>query len=150
MAARRARTAGGLVLALALTVALAACSTRTPGQDSLETAIPAAFLASDLGVTAAQAGKSNDGLSTNVWVSAQFEADTAGADDLRTMLQLAVDNTDLSGVSRLSIVAAVGPFENRDYIDLGALGVELGFAAEESTTSGFNARWDDVVDFLDE
>jgi hypothetical protein len=129
----RAR-AGVTAAILALTaLVLSACSVRDPGAESLETAIPAALVASDLGITASEAGSRVDGFSVNV----------------RTMLQLVTDNVDLSDVNTLSITASVGPVgSDTDYIDLGALGAELGFDDECDTR--FSAPWDDVVDFLGE
>jgi hypothetical protein len=145
----RAR-AGVTAAILALTaLVLSACSVRDPGAESLETAIPAALVASDLGITASEAGSRVDGFSVNVWASAELEADTLDAAGLRTMLQLVTDNVDLSDVNTLSITASVGPVgSDTDYIDLGALGAELGFDDECDTR--FSAPWDDVVDFLGE
>jgi hypothetical protein len=138
--------AGALAVA---TLCLAGCTIRMPFRESLETAIPAAFLAGDLGITGSQAGTSTSGFAMTVWASAEFENDTVTAEDLRTMLQLAVENTDLSRVTTLEISATVGPFQDSEYIDLGAVGVELGFEADDEL-GGFTAPYDEVVDFLEE
>jgi hypothetical protein len=139
-----------LIGALALTtMVLCACSVREPERESLESAIPAAFLASDLGISGAEAGTSVDGFAVSVWASAEFDTVSVTADDLREMLRLAVDNIDLSSVDTLQIIATVGPFQNDVSIDLGALGVELGFT-DDSDLPSFTADWDDIVAFLEE
>jgi hypothetical protein len=66
-----------------------------------------------------------------------------------------VENTDLSGVNTLTIIATVGPYSSDVvYVDLGALGAQLGFPDEErqglDDPNSFSADWDDVVAFLDE
>ena len=141
----RPRPIVALVLA---TLALSACA---PQREPLDTAIPAAFLASDLGITAAEAGTSMDGFSLNVTASAEFDPDAAApsADDLRTMLRLVVENTPQNNVNTLEIYASVGPYEGGNAVDFGALGVELGFD-DDNPLSGFSAPWDDVVEFLDQ
>jgi hypothetical protein len=145
--ARRMRLMAG-VLAL-VTLALSGCSVRVPGQESFETAIPAALVASDLGIAAAEANKRVDGFAVNVSVSAEMDSDAVTADDLRGMLQLVVENTDLSDVNTLSIIATVGPYSSDvAYVDLGALGAELGF--DDEGDSSFTAPWDDVVAFIRE
>lgn len=140
------------MLAVAV-LSLSGCSIRLPFRESLETAIPKALLAADLGITSAEADKTNDGFAINVQVSAVFDDADVTADELRTMLQLVVENTDLSKVTNVSLLALVGPIPDdisadRTYIDLGALGVELGFPDPDDTE--FEADWDDVVDFLNE
>jgi hypothetical protein len=140
------RLTGGAVV---LVLALSGCSIRTPGTEPLDTAIPKAFLASDLPIADAQAGKGVDGLSVDVWASAEFETGTVTADQLSTMLRLAVENTHLSDVNTIEILASEGPYEDGDFIDLGPVGVELGFEDDIDRT-GFSADWDDVVAYLDE
>jgi hypothetical protein len=131
-----------------LTLVLSGCSVQAPGKESLETAIPKAFLASDLPITGAQAGSGVDGFAVNVWASAEFETGTVTADDLRTMLKLAVENTGLSKVNTLEILATEGPYKDDRYIDLGSVGAELGFDDDDELSS-FSAPWEDVVAFLD-
>jgi hypothetical protein len=144
---RRTRTiVGSLVIVM---LALSACSVRVPTRESLETAIPKAFLASDLGIVAAEAGIETSGFAVSVWAAAQLETDAVTAGDLRTLMELAVENTNLSDVDTLSIVATVGPPESETFIDLGAVGMELGFPDDDELAS-FSADWDDVVAFLDE
>jgi hypothetical protein len=144
---RRTRLLAG-VLALAA-LGLSGCTIRMPFQESLETAIPAAFLASDLGITGSQAGKSMSGFGMTVWASAEFEDDSVTADDLRTMLRLAVENTNLSRVDTLEVLAAVGPHEDGAYIDLGPAGVELGFEDNGEDTD-FSAPYGEIVDSFEE
>jgi hypothetical protein len=146
-----------LVAALALvSVALSGCSIRLPGTESLETAIPAALEASDLGITYAEASKEMSGASITVSVWSEFEADTLTADDLHTMLELAVDNANQTGLYKLEITALVGHYDpevETDYIDLGTLAEELGFEPNTSSTvepHEFSAPWDDVEEYLDE
>jgi hypothetical protein len=144
----RPRTPVMIGILVCAALALAACAP-TGGRPS--TTIPAAFLASDLGITAAEASTETSGFSLNLTASAEFgpDAGEVTADDLRTMLQLVVENTSLDTVNTLEIYASIGPFDGDNSIDLGALGVELGFD-DDNTLSGFSAPWDDVVDFLDE
>jgi hypothetical protein len=140
----------GTLAVVALT--LASCSPASSGGEPVSTSIPAALDGSELGVVSSEAGTRNDGLALNLWVSAEFEADTLTEDDLRTLLQLVVDSTSQSGFYELSITASVAPGDTA--IDLGTLGERLGFPQEDNpeydSVTDFSAEWDDVVDFLDE
>jgi hypothetical protein len=142
------------VLALA-SLLLSACSLRYIGTESLETAIPTALEASDLGITEAEVSKQMSGVSITVSVWATFEDDTLTADDLRTVLQLIVDNANQSGLYRLEITALVGEYKpdgSTTYIDLWSLREELGIERSFShaeRSDEFAADWDDVVDYLD-
>jgi hypothetical protein len=142
----RALVGGAIAL---LAVSLSACSIRMPGRESLETAIPAALVASDLGITAAEADKRTDGFAVNVSVYAEMDSDSVTADELRDMLRLVVENTDLSDVNTLDIMATVGPYSSDVvHVDLGAPAAELGF--DDEGDSDFEAPWEDVVALLDE
>ena len=155
MNSRFLRMIGMLAVA---TLALSACSIRMPWQESFETAIPNALLATDLGITEAEADTSTSGFAVNLSVGLNFETDDLVADDLHTMLELIVDNNNLSRVYGLKIFAVLGPdnpdvYADVDYIDLGSLGDELGFEKSDSeygTAEEFSANWDDVVDYLNE
>lgn len=143
------------VLAFA-SLLLSACSLRYIGTESLETAIPTALEASDLGITESEVSKQMSGISITVSVWATFEDDTITAGDLRTMLQLIVDNANQSGLYRLEITALVGDYKpdgSTTYVDLWSLREELGIEGSFShaeRSDEFTADWDDVVDYLDE
>ena len=146
---RTVRRAGiAIAAAVALAATLSACSVRNPTQESLETAIPKALLAADLGITSAEADTSTDGFAVNINASMEFEADDVTAEDLRTVLKIVVDNANITKASNVKVTAAVDPFTNGVYIDLGALGEELGFSTGGDET--FSATWNDVVDFVNE
>jgi len=155
MSSRFLRMVGMLAVA---TLALSACSIRMPWQESFETAIPTALLATDMGITAAEADKSTSGFAVNLGVGLNFQADDLTTEDLHTMLELIVDNNNVSNINDLKVFAILGP-DNTDvdadvnYIDLGSLGEELGFEKTDSefgTPEVFFANWDDVVDYLNE
>jgi hypothetical protein len=140
----------GIIGALAIaTLALTACSAGTPRREPLETAVPEALLASDLGIVTAEAGTETSGFAVSVFAAARFESDAVTADDLRTMMELVVANTDRSGIDSLTIVGTVGPPESETFLELGSLGVEMGFPEEDELAS-FSADWDDVVAYLEE
>ena len=140
------RVGVAIAAAAVLTVGLSACSMRIPTQESLETAIPKALLAADLGITSAEADTSTDGFAVNIDASMEFETDDVTADDLRTILTIVVENANMTKASDVRITAAVDPFTNGVYIDLGSLGQELGFPTDGDET--FSADWDDVVAFV--
>jgi hypothetical protein len=144
-----------MVGVLALTsLALSACSFRHIGTESFETAIPKALEASDLGIVSAEASRQMSGIAITVSVWAEFESDTVTADDLKSMLEIAVDNANQSGLHHLDITALVGPYApdgDNVFIDLGSVGEQLGFEKNQyNNLTDFSADWDNVVAYLDE
>ena len=140
----------GVVIAAAavLLAGLSGCSMRIPTQESLETAIPKALLAADLGITSAEADTGTDGVESNVVASLEFESAGVTADDLGTILEIIVDNANVTGASNVVITAGVGPLTDGEFIDLGSLGEKLGFSTAGS--QAFYADWDDVVAFVND
>ena len=111
-----------------------------------------------MGITEAEANKSTSGFAVNLRVGLNFQADDVTTEDLHTMLELIVDNNNVSNVNDLKVFAVLGP-DNTDadadvnYIDLGSLGEELGFEKTDSefgTPEVFSADWNDVVGYLNE
>jgi hypothetical protein len=138
---RRLLSAVTVMLAAAM---LAGC-TPGPQREPLESAIPSALLASDLGITKAEASVDIDGLSSNLSVFAVFDRDTVSSDDLRTIVELAVENTDRDNLSRIHIGGRDGSVDGYEYIDLGPVGRELGFAADPVIPDRVSIAWDDAV-----
>lgn len=138
------------VTAIVVTAALlGGCSVREPGRESLETAIPAALLDSTLGITEAEANTSTDGLSVNVFTAATFDRASITADELREILRIVVDHTDVGDITRVRILGLNGSTAEYDTLDLGAVGEELGFEPSVSDPGDFVAEWDAVVEFLE-
>jgi len=137
-------TVTGTVAVILATAVLAGCAVG-PQREPLESAIPAALLASDLGITKAEASVDIDGLSSNLSVFAVFDRDTVTSDDLRTIVELSIENTDRDDLSRIHIGGRDGSVDGYEYIDLGAVGSELGFAADSTIPDRFSIAWDDAV-----
>lgn len=151
MTGARVRTLRLLAMVLAGAVLLAACSVRLPGRESLETAIPTALIASDLGVLDAEASIGTSGFAVNVWVGVTFDGKSISSGDLSDVIEIVMENIDLSNVQDLTIVGFDGTTDDEfDRIDLGALGAEMGFPATTRALTDFIADWDDVVEFVRE
>jgi hypothetical protein len=134
------------VLAIGL---LAGCSLG-PQKEALETAIPAALLASDLGITKAEASVGIDGFSKNLEVFAVFDRDTVSVDDLVQILKLSIDNADRDSFSRIIVGARDGTVDGHEYIDLGAIGQELGYPADNLVPERFSIGWDEAIDLVEQ
>ena len=138
-----------VLAAVAVTAGLlGGCSAREPDRESLETAIPGALLDSGLGITEAEANTSTSGLSVSVFTAATFDRGAITGDELRDILQIVVDNTDVGNIYSVRILGLDGTTEEYDTLDLGAVGEELGFDVSASNPGDFVAEWDAVVEFL--
>jgi hypothetical protein len=135
-------------LGLVALIALGGCSIREPHRESLETAIPAALLASDLGITEATADNGVDGLAVTVTANITVNRSTITADELREILKIIVDNTNLTHVAKIEVGAYDGTAPPHTTIDLGAVGEELGFTRGRILKEYFHGDWDDVVELL--
>lgn len=122
-----------------------------------EDAIPPALLASDLDILEAEAGKGNDGFSVNVSASFLVERDELSAEDLREVLRIVVDNTHISNINAISIIARSDEmeetegFEHNVTLDLVPAAEELGLENQNSGGTGsIQVDWDAVVAMLEE
>jgi len=148
---RRPLTTAALLLISVLV--LSGCASRSLFTESMETAIPNALVESELGIVSAEAGLSQSGFAQTISVGAVFEDDSFSADEMNTLLQIVVLNTNMTGAETLSISGAVGEYPNDDPLDLGGYGAELGFPRKDSgyaSTTTFSAPWGDVLDYLNE
>ena len=132
---------------------LSGCFATGPQPDE---SIPPALLASDLDILEAEAGKGNDGFSVNVFASFLVERDELSADDLREVLQIVVENTHISNINAISIIARSDEleetegFEHNVTLDLVPVAEELGLDNQNSGRTGsIQVDWDDVVAMLE-
>lgn len=140
------RTIAAAVLAATL---LVGCSPQAPFTESFKKAIPAALLASDLGITEASADNDVDGLAVNLDVVAVFDRGSVSQDDLTELLGLVVKHNNLTHPHDLRIFGFDGTTpEPREYLALASVGDELGFAPETDSPGYFKADWADVVAFV--
>lgn len=136
------------VLALALVV-LAGC-TFGPQKEPLETAIPAALVASDLGIIEAEASTGTDGFSKYLSVYAVFDRDTVSAGDLVQVVKLSIENSDRDDIGLIRIGGLDGTANGDDFIDLGAVGLELGFPRNTVIPGAFAIPWEQAIALVDE
>jgi hypothetical protein len=141
----RFATFRALTLGVVLGLLLSGCSVRIPFREDLETAIPAALLESDLGITNAEANNGVDGLAITISVTITVAKSSITPEELRQVLQVIVDNTNLTRVTYVKVGALDGTAPPHTHIDLGAVGEELGFAPSTILPPYFNADWDDVL-----
>jgi hypothetical protein len=141
-------TSASLAVALVTLMALGGCSLREPNREGLETAIPTALLATDLGITRATAENGVDGLAVTVTVNVWIDGSAISADDLREILRVIVDNTNLTHVAEIEVGAYDDTAPAHTTIDLGAVGEELGFPRSRILKEYFHGDWDDVVELL--
>ena len=141
------------VAALAVLL-LTGCFATGPQPDE---SIPPALLASDLDILEAEAGKGNDGFSVNVSASFLVERDELSADDLREVLRIVVENTHITNINAISILAqsdemeSTEGFEHNVTIDLVPVAEELGLENQNSGRTGsIKVDWDEVVTMLKE
>ena len=146
------RTAGLAAVALAA-LTLSGCF--LTGGDPADT-IPQALLDSDLQVLEAEGGKTTDGFSVNVWASVVVERDELSADDLREILRIVVNNTRISDVNAITVIAlsdeleTTDGFEDNVRIDLVPAVQELGLLDQGSGRTGsIEVYWDDVISLLE-
>lgn len=142
-------------LALVAIAALGLSGCFLTGGDPADT-IPQALLDSDLQVLEADAGKSTDGFSVNVWASVVVERDQLSSDDLREILRIVVNNTHISDVNAISVIAlsdeleTTDGFEDNVRIDLVPTVHELGLPDQGSGRTGsIEVSWDDVISLLE-
>lgn len=141
-----------LLLAAAALV-LAGCVATGPQP---EEAIPPALLASDLDILEAEAGIGRDGFSVNVATSFLVERDEISADDLREVLRIIVENTHITNVNAIGVVARGDEMEETEgfshhvTLDLVTPAEELGLRNQTSGRTGsIQVDWDDVVTMLE-
>lgn len=137
------------VLAFALTVGLLTGCSFGP-REPLETAIPAALVASDLGIIEAEATTGMDGFSKYLSVYSTFDRDTITTDELIEIVRLTIENCDSNNISLLQIGGLDGTADGYEYIDLGAVGLELGFARGTSIPDAFTIPWEFAVELVNE
>jgi hypothetical protein len=142
---RRRWSAAAVILAVAL---LAGCAI-SPQQEKLESAIPAALLASDLGITKAEASVGIDGLASTLVVFAVFDRDTVSPVELREIIALSIENCDRDNLDRIHVSGRDGTADADEYIDLGAVGQELGGTRDSVIPDRFTIAWDDAVALID-
>lgn len=143
VALRRAARASWALTATLLLLALAACSKPGGGVsqygDRLENELPAALLGSDLGITEADASRSQTGFAFSLTVVVSIERDVVTTDELREILTIIVDTitTDPDAYSMLKIDvadarsrSAIGAPES---LDLSSAAAGLGLEAVTST-----------------
>ncbi len=152
----RARATGmrrllAITVALTCAVTVSACSIRNPSEPDLESAIPQALLASDLGIVTAEAGNGVDGASTYVSVFIGVKRDKVTSAELHQILEIIVDNSNLGPYNlRVNAIDETNPDlpgQARSYINLAEPARELGL--ESNDNEAFIARWDEVVAYLD-
>jgi hypothetical protein len=140
-----------ITVALTCAVTVSACSIRNPSEPDLESAIPQALLASDLGIVTAEAGNGVDGASTYVSVFIGVKRDKVTSAELHQILEIIVDNSNLGPYNlRVNAIDETNPDlpgQARSYINLAEPARELGL--ESNDDEAFIARWDDVVAYLD-
>ena len=135
-----------VALGLSVVLLLSGCSTR----ESFETATPAALTASDLGITYAEADTRTSGFAVYMSIYVEFDHSTVSAKDLRQIIKICVENNTVGGLYGLTISAVDGPIDvEYKPIDLAAASEELGFPEHSSAPGDFYAKWDDVVDFIE-
>lgn len=147
MADFRLRNLALLALTIAPCLMLSSCVT-VPATGPLTTAIPSALLAGDLGITEAQASTSTSGFALSVDVDVTFDHQTVTAADLRAILAIIVDNTNITNVHGIEVFGLDGTTKEFDYVGLDAVGEQLGFPAHSYSVGYFSADWDDVVRYL--
>lgn len=94
--ARRGHALAAVLLGVVLLVPLTGCSLIAGdlADDEVEE-IPAALLASDIGVTEAFAVKATNGLSFDLWVGVDLDDAELTDEELASILQIVVDENDL-------------------------------------------------------
>ena len=149
----RPRRLAAPLVGAALTLLLAACVATGPQPQD---AIPPALLGSDLGILEADAGKSVDGASVDVWASFVVERDEVSADDLREVLRLVVENTHITNIAGVSIIGQSdevdpdSPIGANVYLDLVPAADALGLDDADDGLGTIRVDWDDVVRMLEE
>lgn len=134
-----ARVARGWAAAIAAVVALAGCS--GPAAAPPDDVIPAALLASDIGIVSAYAGNFKDGFATNLHVGVEFDHEDVTSRDLAAVLQVIVDNADVDRYNFLTVVGRFGGDESTGtLIDLVPLSEELGFESDGVNDDWFHQR----------
>ena len=150
MSRARLHVAHATTVGVLAVVLLAGCSPQLPSTESFTTAIPAALLDGDLGVIDATATNGVSGLAVDLDVTVTFDRGTVTAEELARMLSIIVESNNLSNPDDLKIIASDGSTEDEhDRVDLGAVGVELGFERNDEFPEWFTGNWDDVVAFVD-
>lgn len=133
-----------LAVAAALLLLLAGCSLEPP-QEPLETAIPAALMASDLGVLDAEASVGIDGFARELSVYVTFDRSTVSTDDVVRIVELSIEHSDRDDFARLNIGGIDGTADGFALIDLGAVGADLGFSRDPVLPSTFVLRWEQAL-----
>ena len=149
---RSAAVIGVVIASLALSGCLP--SIRDSNAPDLEQAIPEALLAADLGIADASASHGTDGLTSYVTTIMAVPGGELGPDDLRTILRIVAEGTNISNVSHLRLTAVVGdeliagddPFADREYLDLSALADQAGVEWSSPREDEIVVDWDAVVE----
>ncbi|WP_261166740.1 hypothetical protein [Microbacterium sp. Marseille-Q6965] len=152
------------MVAALLAIALSACS--GTGHDvrqydgRIGEDLPAALLDSDLGITEADASRSQSGVAFHLTVVVSIERDVVTADELRRILTIIVDTVtdDPEAFSMLSLDVAdarsTSPIGAAESIDLSAAAAELGLQPVSSTNDRDkyfpSYSWADVVALVQE
>lgn len=148
------RRARGAVAALIVATILTACTPASNPPTEVETRIPAALTAADLGVVDATAGISPDGLTYDLDVTIGVERDKITADELRQILEIVVEtageDTDPSDLSLIAEDTTQPANAGPDVlVDLHGPAQELGFDKSISRgNTGISIPWADLVDFI--
>jgi hypothetical protein len=139
------------ILAIAVTalMLLAGCSFE-PRKEPLATAIPSALLASDLGILEAEASTGMDGFVKYLSVFVVLDHDTVSQDELVRIITISVENSDESNIEVLHIGARDGTVEGYEYIDVGSVGVRLGFERAATVPDIAKIGWESAVALADE
>lgn len=133
-----------LAIAAAALMLLAGCSLE-PRKEPLETAIPAALVASDLGILDAEASTGMDGFVKYLSVFVVLDRDTLSEDELVKIITLSVENCDESNIDVVKIGARDGSVEGYEYIDVGSVGVRLGFERAAAVPDVAKIGWESAV-----
>ncbi len=137
-----------LFLAAAAVLALGACSPQLPFTESFRTAIPAALLDANLGITAASADNSIDGFSVSLSVVPTVDRSSISADDLAAMIELIVENNNITNLESLQLLVVDGTDPELAFIDISTPAAELGLDDTDSDVENVEVDWDEVVAFV--
>jgi hypothetical protein len=141
---RLSRLASAAALACALTALMTGCFALPPLDSSFEEKIPAALEEAELGLTDVWASRSTSGFTVILNVGGTSETGEVSPEELRSMLQIIVDNNTLGG-GRLDL-----GFRNSDdsaVVDLDGPAQALGADPQVSPSDGplgINMTWEEV------
>lgn len=137
-------------IAVAFIVVLLAGCSFGPRKEPLETAIPAALVASDLGIIDAEASTGADGFSKYLSVYATFDRATVSSDDAIEIVRLSIENCDSDNIDVIHIGGLDGTADGNEFIDFGAVGVELGFQRSAVLPNEFTIPWEQAIELVGE